>query len=393
MPIVNLLDSRARFPRLGIIRLGVKVETPGGKSRPAAVDHFVVDDDLAAKLSDPKPTMIEVTFPSNDPERVVDAYFRRYEGSPDNPAGGVLTLRCDGITAAELPREGKPTAYPCKRDPADPRAECSCGAKAVARLNVVVLKGGIGTYQLVFGGMGRIADVLEDLWLGRRAYGRLVGVPARLCLEPVPMEFRDKNGRRQKRQGWAPRIRWVHTYQEALNARGQDPLALDAAPVEVGAEVRPKALSAGATTTPVPHEVSALPISPEAPMMESAAGRHQPPDAATAGHFQRQAAETEPDDLFTEASGDEAAPAEADRLHTAQGLARALDVDPEGFAAYLLSRCGPEPSRVQIEDVIADLQEYAQSSAKAAAFKASCRAAKIARDKRRAGRPERSEGC
>lgn len=50
MTIKHLLDHRARLPRLGRIRLGVKKVAASGKEYPAEVSYFVIPDELKAVL-------------------------------------------------------------------------------------------------------------------------------------------------------------------------------------------------------------------------------------------------------------------------------------------------------------------------------------------------------
>ncbi|WP_447973941.1 recombination directionality factor [Nitrospira sp. Kam-Ns4a] len=56
------LSERRRLPRLGKIRLGVKVLAKHGQTYPAEVDYFVVPPEVA-KVYGPKPKALDVMFP------------------------------------------------------------------------------------------------------------------------------------------------------------------------------------------------------------------------------------------------------------------------------------------------------------------------------------------
>ncbi|KKL28339.1 hypothetical protein LCGC14_2376110, partial [marine sediment metagenome] len=68
MPIIDLTDQ-FRFPRLGKIKLGEKVDPGGGKSPyPRATPHFVVADERVREVFGDKPTDLLIAFPTDDPE-------------------------------------------------------------------------------------------------------------------------------------------------------------------------------------------------------------------------------------------------------------------------------------------------------------------------------------
>ena len=75
-PIKDVSSAR-RVPRLGIIRLGVKVEKPGKNPYPQATDYFVVPDEIKDIVGD-RPKELSIMFPSNDLEDVAPQYLRCY---------------------------------------------------------------------------------------------------------------------------------------------------------------------------------------------------------------------------------------------------------------------------------------------------------------------------
>ena len=66
-PIKGISD-RPRLPRLGKIRLGIKVEEEGKKPYPRAVDYFVCPPEVQAVLGE-KPRSLPIAFPTDDPDQ------------------------------------------------------------------------------------------------------------------------------------------------------------------------------------------------------------------------------------------------------------------------------------------------------------------------------------
>lgn len=208
MPIKGLLESKGRLPRLGVIRLGIK-EHKNGKEYPREVDYFVVPTNLKPLLGE-QPKKISVLFPSDDPQRVLVADYIRYSGK-------LLTLKCDGERFTEIPKQGGEIVGACKKESGKP---CSCGAKAVARLNVIVLDASLGVWQIVIGGEGRIADLLTELEIYRRALGRLTDIVFTVERIPAEIQVRKEDGSRLPKTGWPVHIRCEFTAAQAAALRG-----------------------------------------------------------------------------------------------------------------------------------------------------------------------------
>ncbi|MBA7601841.1 hypothetical protein ES703_08925 [subsurface metagenome] len=75
-PIKGVSDARI-LPRLGKIRLGVKVERPNKNPYPQATDYFVCPSEVQAVFGE-KPKALNIMFPSNDMEQVARQYLRCY---------------------------------------------------------------------------------------------------------------------------------------------------------------------------------------------------------------------------------------------------------------------------------------------------------------------------
>lgn len=76
MPIKDVSNAR-RIPRLGKIKLGIKVQGQGQYSYPKATDYFVVPDEVKTVFGD-KPKKLKIMFPSDDPEEIAPQYLRCY---------------------------------------------------------------------------------------------------------------------------------------------------------------------------------------------------------------------------------------------------------------------------------------------------------------------------
>ncbi|MDP3766682.1 MAG: hypothetical protein Q8S13_01585, partial [Dehalococcoidia bacterium] len=130
MTIKHLLDHRARLPRLGKIRLGVKKIAASGNEYPAEVDYFVIPDELKGALGE-RPKLIPVLFPVDDVERLLVADYTVY-GRGQTGGPGLLLRRCDGEGFREWPRQGGEITGRCKK--ADPFRPCPDGCRAVGVL-------------------------------------------------------------------------------------------------------------------------------------------------------------------------------------------------------------------------------------------------------------------
>ena len=207
--IKNLLETRGRLPRLGIIRLGVKEKNAKGIEFPRETAFFVVPDSLKTVVGD-RPTKLSVLFPSDDPHRVLQADYIRYSGK-------LLTLKCDGERFVELPKAGGEVVGACKKEEGK---ACPCGAKAVGRLNVILLDSALGVWQIVCGGEGRIADLLTELEVYRRALGRLTDIVFSVERVPAEVQIKKEDGSRMPKTGYPVHIRCEFTAAQALSLRG-----------------------------------------------------------------------------------------------------------------------------------------------------------------------------
>ena len=76
MPIEGVSNAR-RIDRLGVIRLGIKVEQPNKSPYPKSTDHFVCPD-VVKKVFGEQPKELPIMFPTDDMEQVARQYLRCY---------------------------------------------------------------------------------------------------------------------------------------------------------------------------------------------------------------------------------------------------------------------------------------------------------------------------
>jgi hypothetical protein len=232
--MIKGLARRARYPRLGIIRLGVKRVNKDQKEYPAEVPWFVLPSGLGLdKMFGDKPTTLPVLFPSNDIEELVFPHFyTRYSGS-------LLTVKCDGETAIQISKEGARTTEPCRKNT---EQDCACGARALGRLNVILAHpdAPFGIFQVPVGGEQRIEDVLDELRIYRSALGKLTDIVFQLERVETVTQVQTPKGRLPKK-GWPVHVRCNFSALDALRVRGVTALPglttlTPALPVEVVAD-------------------------------------------------------------------------------------------------------------------------------------------------------------
>lgn len=207
-PIKGISD-RPRLPRLGKIRLGVKVEEEGKKPFPRATSHFVCPPEVQAVLGE-KPTSLPIAFPTDDPDQWASHYYRRYSSFRG------LTCRGDGEKATrwvdlekavdkatgELPTQDQshprfwPVASRETKQTIQREIDCpplSCQefgqkqCKPVLNLQFMLPDvEGIGIWQLDTSSWNSIRNVLAGLNLVKGLTKSVLGVP-RLQLIPLTL--------------------------------------------------------------------------------------------------------------------------------------------------------------------------------------------------------------
>lgn len=190
MPPIEGVSNIVRMPRLGKIRLGIKVERPGKTPYPQPTDYFVVPEEIAKAFSE-KPTELEIMFPTENPDQFAQQWYRRYSLT--------MGLVCigDGVTArARMDREtgalagrgtkdwGWEEGLTCNPQDCPEYLEKRC--KRVMNLQVLIpLAPGLGIWQIDTSSFHSIVNINTMIMLLKNLAGRCSFIPLKLCLGPI----------------------------------------------------------------------------------------------------------------------------------------------------------------------------------------------------------------
>lgn len=179
-PFVQIrgLSNKRRLPRLGKIRLGVKVRNPStGNEHPAETSYFVVPPEVA-KIYGEKPTALDIMFPVNDPGRVFPQALKWY--------GSGRGLKCigNGETAMRLndkTRDMEQRECPCEHFNHD------CGPRACLQIMLPKVNMG-GVYQIDSGSWNSMVDLNSYFDYLMALIGRFAMVQLTLRREPKQIQ-------------------------------------------------------------------------------------------------------------------------------------------------------------------------------------------------------------
>jgi len=235
---------RYQLPRLGKLRLGIKVPTTSGGERPKATEYIVLPpellesekfmDVLAAYNDDPsKPTRIPIQLAcgaiGGNMRRSCDLY-----GS----SKGLLCRTYDAITCERVDQQtGEWTSMPCAQHNACKDFEKKA-CHWIHRLRVVVPDApGIGVWQIDTTSPNNWATLLSEMGaIKNQLGGKLAGVDLFLTLEPREFQItmEDKRTHEKKLQNttaWLLHIRSEMSMRE-LREAAKDAISYDATEVE-----------------------------------------------------------------------------------------------------------------------------------------------------------------
>lgn len=178
---INGLSDSRRLPRLGIIRLGIKVKSAKSNtgckctrnefcfkcSYPKETPHFVVPDEVAA-IYGPEPTELDVMIPINDIDAVFPQAYKFY--------GSSRGLKCSG--------NGK-IAYAVNKDTKEmEEKECPCdlleSGKCAQTGSLMVMLPQVsvgGIYQITTKSINSIIDVNSGIDFAEALYDRFAMIP------------------------------------------------------------------------------------------------------------------------------------------------------------------------------------------------------------------------
>lgn len=164
------LSDRRRLPRLGIIRLGIKVKNEKGKEYPRETDYFVCPEEVR-KVYGEQPKELEVMIPINDLESVFPTAYKFY--------GSSRGLKCQGngeiaYRVNDQTKEMDEVQCPCQL-----LEEGKC--KQSANLMVMIPKVSVGgIYQVRTSSFNSIIDLSSGLDYVAALLGRFAMVPLKL---------------------------------------------------------------------------------------------------------------------------------------------------------------------------------------------------------------------
>jgi len=187
-PITNVSDI-LRLPRLGKIRLGIKVEKDD-KSYPKAVDYFVCPPEVLEVYGE-EPRELQIMFPVENHDEFAQQWLRAYSLTQ-----GLICIG-DGVSARQ--KTDVATKKPVNHDTkdwdwveglvCDPQ-ECPLYARKQCRrvLNLQFLLPdvpGLGVWQIDTTSFYSIVNINSMIYLVKNLCGRVAMVPLTLCIGPI----------------------------------------------------------------------------------------------------------------------------------------------------------------------------------------------------------------
>lgn len=182
--IVGSYSESRILPRLGKIRLGVKVERVGAKGTvqfPRETEHFVCPPEVEAVYG-PDPMELDVLLPSDDPEVVFQQKLVMY--------GASAGVKCHGNGREaermnEQTRQFEPCVCPCPflKSTENPKGQCTEKSSLMVILPTVSMG---GCYQITTSSFHSTRNINSSLDMTKAVAGRIALLPMKL--RRVPQE-------------------------------------------------------------------------------------------------------------------------------------------------------------------------------------------------------------
>ncbi len=193
--MIKGVTNQVRLPRLGKIRLGIKVV--GDKSAyPKAVDYFVCPPEVE-KVFGEKPKELRVMFPTEDPAQWASQFYRCYSSTRglickgDGEKALAMVNSKTGEIAAKDAKETELREVPC-----DPEKCAKFQAKAckpVMNLQFLLPEViGLGIWQLDTSSYNSIRNVNSAVQLYKGILGRISLLPLTLRVAPQEAQVEGK---------------------------------------------------------------------------------------------------------------------------------------------------------------------------------------------------------
>lgn len=165
--MIKQLSKRRRLPRAGIIRLGIKVQKPGGKEYPKETDYFVCPD-IVRETYGAEPKELLIMFPVESEDIFFQQFYKKY-------GNGVLLCKGDGETADFYDFEAKEFAE--KECPCKDLESGSCKIVGVLQFLLYDIKEAVGVFQISTGSKNSIIDINSGIDMIRGICGRIAMIP------------------------------------------------------------------------------------------------------------------------------------------------------------------------------------------------------------------------
>ena len=202
MPIQGLTQVR-RLPRLGKIRMGIKVKSKSNPNMeiPQKSDHFVVPQEVE-KVYGPEPKVLDILIPVEDEKKWAPQYYKLYSRTQG------LVCKGDGCNAQRLfdtstgERAHKTTTQVVRRDYECAGRKCADylakdGCKEVMSLMFMLYKvPGMGIWQIDTGAINSIININSCADYIRAVFGKVSWIPLQLTIEPKEVQ-NPETGKRQ----------------------------------------------------------------------------------------------------------------------------------------------------------------------------------------------------
>ena len=200
MPIEGLSQVK-RLPRLGKIKMGVKVKSDKGIEHPQKTDYFVCPPEVQA-IYGQKPKVLDILIPVEDEEKWAPQYYKLYSRTQG------LVCKGDGCNASRLidtatgDRAHKTTTQAIRKDWECAAHKCpdyisKDGCKEVMSLMFILYKvPGMGVWQIDTSSVNSIININSCADYIRAVFGKISWIPLQLTIEPKEVQ-NPESGKRQ----------------------------------------------------------------------------------------------------------------------------------------------------------------------------------------------------
>ena len=200
MPIEGLSQVK-RLPRLGKIKMGVKVKSDKGIEHPQKTDYFVCPPEVQAMYGQ-KPKVLDILIPVEDEEKWAPQYYKLYSRTQG------LVCKGDGCNASRLidtatgDRAHKTTTQAIRKDWECAGRKCPDylskeGCKEVMSLMFILYKvPGMGVWQIDTSSVNSIININSCADYIRAVFGKISWIPLQLTIEPKEVQ-NPESGKRQ----------------------------------------------------------------------------------------------------------------------------------------------------------------------------------------------------